>query len=1214
MSTHGTSDAEIVRTAHNTARYFTEHRQISWVVLAFVVLAGIYGYLTMPKRKDPDIPVRVAAVVASWPGATSEQIELLVTRKIEDKLAENKHVDRIESTTRSGTAILTVRIEQSVTQTGPEFDDLQLRLDQIKDLPEGVQVRFNKDFGDTTALMLTVASPKVGEVELQLRAGQIRRALEATRAGATVAEPRATVVVAFPQSINPSDLRELAEQWLRVAQAGGAEDARLFQGPGFLGVDAATSQTDAQILARLSTFIAERVRTTEIHPDAWRPVVIRDPADTEARLAAVAGDRYSYRELDEFTDSIQKRLHLLDIVSTVDRAGVLPETVTLEYSQEKLTAYNESPQRLSDALRSRNITAPGGVLELSGKSIAIDPSGEFKSEREIGGVILGRSTTGSPLYLRDVVQVSRGYQSPPGFLNYYTWRDAKGRWQRSRAVTIAVSMRAGSQIASFGEQVDRALAEVRQTLPEDLIYARTSDQPLQVTESVDLFIEALLEAIALVVLVALIGFWEWRAALVMALSIPITLLMTFGLMRMLGIDIQQVSIASLIIALGLLVDDPVVASDAIKRSLADGWKGIVAGWLGPTKLATAILFATITNIVAYLPFLGLPDDSGRFIFSLPIVLGCSLAASRVVSMTFIPLLGYYLLRPPKKAEPSIEERRNKGFARQYARVVGWAINHRGKVLAAAAALLVLTGFAVRGVKTAFFPKDLSYLSYVDVWLPEDATIETTREGVDAIEAVIIHTLDEWGKKHEDKRGPREVLRSLTSFIGAGGPRFWFSVAPEQRQKNYAQLLIEVRDKHDTQEIVDPLQRALASSIPGARADVRQLETGQAVGIPVGIRIRGEEIDTLRKLAERAKAIYRATPHTQGVRDDWGADAFTVRLEVDPDRANLAGVTNLDVARSSSAALSGDIVGTLHEGDRNISVLTRLRPAERAQLTDVENLYIVSSSGGTRVPLRQVSRIAYGMTTEKIVRRNHYRTVTVSCFPADGLLPSQVVAAAKPQMDKLIAELPPGYAIETAGELEESSKSFKNLAVVLAAVVAALFIALVVQFKSAAKPLVVFAAIPFGMIAGLTALRITGQPFGFVAFLGLISLVGVIVSHVIVLFDFIEERHALGEPLREALIDAGIIRLRPVLVTVGATVLGLFPLATHGGPLWEPLCYVQIGGLTFATVVTLVLVPTLYTAFVLDLKIVRWEQVRPEGVAAAPERGQIAKEPPKGAAA
>src|SRR5215470_11066227 len=390
MSTHGKSDADLVRTTHNTARYFTEHRHVSWVALGFVLLWGVYGYLTMPKRKDPDIPVRVAAVVVSWPGASAEQIELLATRKIETKLAENKHVDRIESTTRSGIAILTVQLVQSVDQTGPEFDDLQLRLEQITDLPEGVRVVFDKNFGDTTALMLTVASPRMGEVELQLRAEKIQRAIEEVRAGLPRDPPRASVVVAFPQSINPVDMREIAEQWVRTA----GRDARMFEGPGFLGVDEATGRTDEQIIANLRSFVAERLRTTELHPDAWFPAVIRNPADTEARLTAVAGDKYSYRELDEFTEAIEKRLHLLDVVSSVERVGVLPETVTLEYSQEKLTAYNESPQTLGDALRSRNITAPGGVLELAGKSIEIDPSGEFKSEREIGGVIVTSGSTG----------------------------------------------------------------------------------------------------------------------------------------------------------------------------------------------------------------------------------------------------------------------------------------------------------------------------------------------------------------------------------------------------------------------------------------------------------------------------------------------------------------------------------------------------------------------------------------------------------------------------------------------------------------------------------------------------------------------------------------------------------------------------------------------------------------------------------------------------
>src|SRR5262249_10969036 len=274
--------------------------------------------------------------------------------------------------------------------------------------------------------------------------------------------------------------------------------------------------------------------------------------------------------------------------------------------------------------------------------------------------------SGAPLYLRDLFQVSRAYDSPPSYLTFYNHRGATGRWERSRAVTLAVQMRAGEKIGDFGAAVDAALGDLRRRLPEDLIIARTSDDPLQVEENVDLFMHSLYEAIALVVLVSLVGFWEWRSALLMALSIPITLAMTFGMMYLLGIDLQQVSIATLIIALGLLVDDPVVASDAIKRAMAIGHPPRIAAWLGPTKLATAILFATITNIVAYLPFLMLSGDTGKFLYSLPVVLTCSLVASRIVSMTFIPLLGYYLLRPKK--ERTIEERRQKGFAAFYYRI------------------------------------------------------------------------------------------------------------------------------------------------------------------------------------------------------------------------------------------------------------------------------------------------------------------------------------------------------------------------------------------------------------------------------------------------------------------------------------------------------------------------------------------------------------------
>ncbi|HMV51935.1 MAG TPA: efflux RND transporter permease subunit, partial [Blastocatellia bacterium] len=388
--------------------------------------------------------------------------------------------------------------------------------------------------------------------------------------------------------------------------------------------------------------------------------------------------------------------------------------------------------------------------------------------------------------------------------------------------------------------------------------------------------------------------------------------------------------------------------------------------------------------------------------------------------------------------------------------------------------------------------------------------------------------------------------------------------------------------------IAPLQNALSAGVAGARVDVRQLEAGKAVGVPIQIRISGEDIGTLRAQAEQVKAIFRADPKAARVRDDWGDESFVVKLQTDSDRANLAGVTNLDVAAASANAITGHLVTTLREGDKQIPVVARLRMDERAQLADLNSLYVYSSQSGGRVPLQQVSSVGYQMQTEKLRRRNQFRTITVSCFPAAGVLPSEVMTTAREKLNAFVRTLPPGYKLEIGGEEEDQIKGFNNLVVVLAISVVLIFLALVFQFKHAVKPLIVFAAIPFGMVGALAALWVMGSPFGFMAFLGCVSLVGVIVSHIIVLFDFIEEAHERGESLHEALLDAGIMRLRPVLITVGATVIALFPLAAHGGPLWQPMCYAQIGGLTLATVITLLLVPVLYAIFVLDLKLVAWE--------------------------
>jgi multidrug efflux pump subunit AcrB len=1201
------TDSDYMQQEHNTARYFVENRQISWVLLIGMVALGIYGYMQMPKRKDPNIPVRVASVITQWPGATAQQVEQLVTRPIESTIAENPHIRPpiggdfgIKSLSIPGLSIIQVQLADTVKDSKKEFSDVNLKLNALS-LPQGAgPIKFNSDFGDTAALMLTVASPIEGPTAIAVRANAIKSLIRKVRAdsrrkptGAAV-----TIVYCYPQSVPEGAVERSLRSFVQEAEQheilSGME---LFHGPGFVIADGLTKQDDATIYAAGRTFVQTRLHESEIHPDAWPPILVRDPDQLDALLAANAGNKYTYRELDEFTDLLSRALAKAPEVSRVDRSGVLPEQIYLDYSQERLASYGLQPSNLKGILNARNITLPGGALETGSKNILIDPSGEFATPRDIGNVIVGTSGFGAPVYLRDLVDISSGYQSPARFLNFYTWKDANGKWRRTRAVTVAVQMREAEQIGIFARSVQAQLAQMRQLLPADLIIASTSDQPRQVQENVDLFMDALYEAIALVVVVSLIGFWEWRSALLMAISIPLTLAMTFAFTHLLGIDLQQVSIATLIIALGLLVDDPVVAGDSIKRSLADHHPPVIAAWLGPTKLAHAILFATITNIVAYIPFLLLTGTTGEFLFSLPIVMTCALVASRLVSMTFIPLLGYYLLRPTKKVERSPEERRSRGFSGFYYRVGKFAIDHRWWAFTGSLVFLALGGLFGHRLKTQFFPDDVQYLSFLDVWLPNDVPLFVTNQTAVQVENVIRATADKYSQEHPGKDGkPRDVLKSLTTFEGGGGPRFWFSVTPQLQQLNYAQVIVELFDKEGTPKLIGPLQAALSEKVPGARVDVRQLQTNP-VDYPVELRVTSiadvssldtvRDINTLRAIAFQVARIVRSAPTSARVRDDWGQDGFEVTLKVDPDRANLAGVTNQDVAQSSSTAMSGAGVTTLRRGDEQVPVVSRLRMDERASLSDIQNLYVYSSQSNNKVPLLTVSSIDNILETLRIRRLEHFRTISVQAFPMAGTLPSEVFRAIAPKLEELRKTLTPGYSVIVSGEQAKQEQGFKNLAVIMAISIALIFIALAIQFRHAIKPVLVLAAAPYGVVGALMALYVMGAPFGFMAFLGIASLIGVIVSHVIVLFDFIEEMHEKGEPLKEALLDAGIVRLRPVMITVGATILALFPLAVHGGPLWQPLCYAQIGGLGVATFITLLLVPVLYSIFVLDLKIVKW---------------------------
>lgn len=1200
-------DKDIIANTHNVARFFTENRQISWVLLFAVLIWGAYSWMSMPKSKDPEIPVLVAIATCTWPGADAEQVEELVTKPMEETIAQNSYLHEpkagnefaIVSTTLPGYTIVQIQLAEGLEDTTQQFNDINLRLEQLNNqLPSGAgPIKFNSGFGNTAAMMLTVASPKESDLELELRANNINSAILQARSESSspIDKNRLSVVVALPNSTDTSATNSVLELLtINLLEDGMSTDIVPINGPAFIGLDLKPLVDKETLLNYVDEFSNQKLGLSSFHIDAWDPILISDTKETQKKLRAVNGDKYSYRDLENITEMMIENYQTLQDVSIIQRSGNLNQRIYLDYSQEVFASYNITPAKIKTALNNRNVIIPGGEVEIGDTELIIYPSGAFNSVEEIGNVVITETKDGTPVYLRDLGEIVRGYQSPPSLLNFYKWQEESGKWHRSRAITIAVQMRSQRQIGEFGDELDQINAKIAPLLPEDLIITKVSDQKQQTDDNLRLFVKALIEAVILVIFVAWIGFREWRSALLLAISIPTTLAMTFGFANLLGIDIQQVSIASLIIALGLLVDDPVVADDAIKSNLAIGHPPIISSWLGPTKLARAILFATATNVIAYLPFLLVSGTTGEFIYSLPIVMACALIASRLVSMTFVPLLGYYLLKPKDK-ELTLEEKRTQGFTGFYYRVAKMAIENRKIAFAISLVFFVIGGLIASTIKTSFFPADVQYLSYVDVWMPNEATLSSTNETVVKTANVIREVAEKYAKDNNTDN----PLVSIASYVGGGSPRFWSTVPPQQQQKNYGQIIIKLNKRSDTPTLAPLFQQAISEQIPGANIEVRQIQLN-AVDYPIEIHLSGianinsdleneaQDIATLRKLGEELKEILREIPEAQMVRDDWFEDSFVVKLEVDPDRANLSGVTNKDIATSSLTALSGYQFTTYKEGDKNIPVMARLQVNERAELADLENMYVYGIANNVKIPLIEVAELNYAMETSRVVRRNHFRTLTVIAFPADGELPSTILKKADKKINKFVESLPPGYELTWGGERAKSQQGNRNLSLVLVISVLGIFLSLLIQFKNGIKPLLVFAAVPYGIVGSLIALAIMGEPFGFMAFLGMIALVGVIVSHVIVLFDYVEVMHQRGEPFKQSLLDAGVQRLRPILITVGATILALFPLAMDGGPLWQPLCYAQIGGLALATVIELILVPVFYSFFVIDLKIVKWE--------------------------
>jgi multidrug efflux pump subunit AcrB len=1162
------------------AQYFVEHREVSWLILIGVLIWGAVAYMRLGQQEDPTIPTRIAQLVTTFPGATASKVEELLTKPIERKISELQSIEEIKSLSRPGVSTLTIKLApNSAGFNDQQWDKLRAKLQEVP-LPEGAQQPFlNTDFGNTITLLFALTSPPITDAECVARANLIRNTLSELRGNAPMAD-RAAVVAFYPPGVAQTyreGIRHRFETEVRSAHI--AEQIQTVQGRSFILADLTTSAGRPALEKFISNFVQNLVGADKEmwHPDFSWPILLVGSEDPLPKLQANAPARYSYKELELRARDFEDSLKQLDSVGKVTKIGIVQESVYLLFSEANTAGYGLTADSVIKAIAARNAVIPGGTMHTEGHNFPVQLSGEVRSGDEMLGSVVGLNQGGTPVYLRDVFEIRRTYESPiPYKVDVLRRNQPQAPVGDFRAVMVAVEMKDGKIIGGFNDDVNHLVASMKPRLPEGLEIQKLSDQPTAVAHRIHHFIRSFVEAVVIVIVIALF-LMDWRSAAVLATAFPLTVGMTLITMQLLHIPLHQISIAALIIALGMLVDVPVVASDGINRALHQGEPRLRAAWLGPARLRRPMVFGTIINIVAFLPLVLLPGDKGVFISGLPIVVTISLGAALLVSMTFTPLISFYLLRGQKGFEEGSEVRSFFLFRPvdlllgallpRYRKALESALKLPWPVLAAAYGLLIASFLIAPWLGTQFFPPAERNQLLIDIELPTTASLTSMRETVDRVSAQL--------KTHEE-------VTTAAVFTGGTAPRFYYNVAPKEPANYLAQILVNTRTDEDVPKLLVKLRAELDRNIPGARCIVKQLEQGPEVDEPIQVRVSGDNLDVLAQLSDQASRVLRSIRGYQ-VHDDLGVRMPNLRIDIDQDRANSLGIDNNQIGQVSQAAFAGLKVTELRDADRLIPVIIRLRVEDRNQAEKIRTLY-VQNANHKEVPLESFASLNIQPEFVTIPHYDQLRAVTVKAYPPFGELSATVLERARPGLSAI--KLPPGYNLSFDGEDKELRQNRSEMGLVMKISLALITLVMVIQFNSVVKSIAVMLTVPLGIIGAFLGLALTHSPLGFMALLGIVSLAGIIVSHIIVLSDFIEEARASGMPLEPALVQAGLARLRPVLVTVLATVGGLLPLFFTGGALWHPLTAVHIFGLLLATGLTLILLPVIYYVFNAKLKLIK----------------------------
>ncbi|MDQ0039265.1 efflux RND transporter permease subunit [Variovorax boronicumulans] len=900
-------------------------------------------------------------------------------------------------------------------------------------------------------------------------------------------------------------------------------------------------------------------------PGVQGPFFNDDFGDVYGVIYALESEGFSYAELKTLADETRQQLLRVKDVAKVDQFGVQDEKVYVEISQKRLAQLGLDFNAVLAQLGSQNAVESAGTIQSPLDVVQVRVAGQFTSVDQLRDMPI-RGTSGNQLKLGDIAEIHRGYIDPPA---------VKVHHQGKEVIALGVSMAKGGDIIALGKALKVATAQIDQRLPIGVKLAQVQDQPVSVASSVNEFVGVLIEAVAIVLAVSIIalglhkgGRFGWyidmRPGLVVAITIPLVLAVTFLAMNYFGIGLHKISLGSLIIALGLLVDDAIIAVEMMVRKMEEGYDKARAATYAYDVTAKPMLTGTLITAAGFLPIGLAKSVTGEYTFAIFAVTVIALVLSWIVSVYFVPYLGTLLLKvKPHDPDAPPHELFDTPFYNGFRHAVDWCVQHRWLTIGATVLVFALGIFGMGKVQQQFFPDSSRPEIMVDIWFPEGTSFAAN---------------EEVAKRVEQRVMKEEGVKTVSTWVGSGVPRFYLPLDQVFPQTNVSQLIVLAKDLKVRERLRLRLPALLAEEFPEVRGRVKLLPNGPPVPYPVQFRVIGTEPAQLRAHADEVKAVLRENANMRGVNDNWNESVKVIRLEIDQAKARALGVTSQAIAQASRTMFSGTTVGQYRENDLLIDIVLRQSPDEREAISDIGNAYIPTTSGRS-IPLTQIARPVFTWEPGVMWRENRDYAITVQGDVSEGLQGATVTAELLPKLRQLeagwLAAGQGAYRIEVAGAVEESSKGSASIVAGVPIMLFLVFTLLMLQLHSFSRSLLVFITGPMGIAGVAGALLLLNRPFGFVALLGVIALMGMIQRNAVILIDQIESDRKDGVPAWDAIVESAVRRLRPIVLTAAAAVLAMIPLSRS--VFWGPMAVAIMGGLIVATVLTLLALPAMYAA-------------------------------------